>query len=189
MKYGYVRETNYESTLTRQIEAVQEYGVDEIYEEWPGKRRYRRSQLSDMLGKLRAGDSLVVWRLDRLGKTSKQMIVFAEDFHARGIHFVSIKEKIDTSFEQGQHFIKMMCELGRMEREIIGERTRVGKQQAIMAGKTAGRKPVSKELSEMATKMYFSNQSTIEEIIQATGLSKSSIYNYIRKVTRSVQGE
>lgn len=189
MKYGYVRVTKHEEAEDVQTEAIQAFGVDEIYEEWPGKHRSRRTQLSELMDKLRVGDTLIIWRLDRLGKTIKPLIVMAEDFLQRGIHFVSIREQLDSSTEMGQHVIHMFCELGHMEREVMGERTTIGKQHARDKGRAAGRKPIAQKQIEIAMKMYFSNQNTMEEIIKATGLSKSSIYNYVRKTAKSTQGE
>lgn len=189
MKYGYVRETKHEKTEATQIEAIQATGVDEIYEEWPEKRRSRRMQLSELMDKLRVGDTLIVWRLDRLGKTIKPLIVLMEDFLHRGIHFVSIREQLDSSTQAGQYVIRMICELGRMEREVMGERTTIGKQYAHKEGRSSGRKPLAQKQIDTAMKMYFSNQNTLEEIVKATGLSKTSIYNYVRKIAKSSQGE
>lgn len=189
MKFGYIRETSHESTVAVQIDAIANYGVDEIYEEWSMSPQGQGSQLVELLAQLRAGDELVVWRLDRLGRFIKQLVALAEDFEARGIQFVSLKEKIDTFSGQEVHLIPFLCMLGAMEREVLGERTAVGMHHLQESGKPSGRKRIADSRVKKALSMYYANQYTIDEIIKATGLSKSSIYLYLKRTSESKQGE
>ncbi len=189
MKFGYIRETKNEPTLTMQLEAIQTYGVDEIYEEWSSKYSARESQLSELLDQLRAGDELIVWRLDRLGRTIKQLVTLAEDFEGRGIRFVSIKEKVDSFYGTEIHLIKFLCMLGSMEREVLGERVAIGKHISQESGKRSGRKRLEDARVKKALSMYYANQYTIEEIINASGLSKTSIYKYLREDSDNKRGE
>jgi len=185
MKFGYVRETSNEPTLAAQVAAIQDYGVDEIYEEWTTTPQVRGSQLTELLTQLRVGDELVVWRLDRLGRTIKQLVALAEDFESRGIQFVSTQEKIDTFSGEEVYIIPFLCMLGAMEREVLGERTVVGKHLSQESGNPAGRKRIADSRVKKALSMYYANQYTIDEIIKATGLSKSSIYLYLKRTSES----
>lgn len=189
MRFGYVRETYHESTLVVQSMAIQAFGVDEIYEEWTKSHQIRGSQLAELLAQLRAGDELVVWRLDRLGRTIKQLITLAEDFESRGIHFISLQEKIDTFSGEEVRLVPFLCMLGLMEREVLGERTIMGKHIAHESGNVSGRKPIAHDRVKQALGMYYENQYTIAEIVNATGLSRSSIYLYLKKASESKQGE
>lgn len=185
MKFGYIRETSHEPTAVVQVAAIQKYGVDEIYEEWSTSHQGRSSQLAELLEQLRAGDELVVWRLDRLGRTIKQLVALAEDFEARGIQFVSIQEKIDTFSGEEVHLIPFLCMLGSMEREVVGERSAVGMHLLQESGKPSGRKRIADSRVKKALSMYYANQYTIDEIIETTGLSKSSIYLYLKRTSES----
>lgn len=97
MRFGYARVSKTEQHIELQIDALRKYGVDEIFEEKISSRKLSRPKLQELLGKLRSGDTLVVWRLDRLGRTVKQLIALAEDFEAKGINFVSLQENLDTN--------------------------------------------------------------------------------------------
>jgi DNA invertase Pin-like site-specific DNA recombinase len=189
MRFGYVRETNHASTVAEQVAALQAYGVDEIYEEWAKSHQSRSSQLVQLLAQLRVGDELVMWRLDRLGRTIKQLVALAEDFERRGIHFISLKDKIDTFSGEDVPIVPFLCMLGAMEIEVLGERTAVGKHLSQESGNPAGRKPVEDSRVKEALGMYYTNEYTMAEIINATGLSRSCIYAYIKRDSESKQGE
>ena len=189
MRFGYVRETNHVSTVTEQIAALQAYGVDEIYEEWAKSHQRRNSQLVQLLAQLRVGDELIIWRLDRLGMTIKQLVALAEDFERRGIHFISLKDKIDTFTGEDVPVIPFLCMLGAMELEVLGERTAVGKHLSQDAGNPAGRKPADDSRVKEALGLYYTNQYTMAEIINITGLSRSCIYAYIKRDSENKQGE
>ena len=177
MKFGYIRETGQERTLPAQAAALQEYGVDEIYEEWSQNHKHRGSQLAELLAQLRVGDELVVWRLDRLGMTIKQVVAMAQDFQARGVQLISLldSEKLQTPL------IPFLITLGAMEHEVIWERSAIGKHVSQDAGKPVGRKRIADARVKKALSMYYASQYTIDEIISDTGLSKSSINKYLRE--------
>lgn len=181
MKFGYVRESKGEQDLGTQNDALNKYVVDEIYEERIISSEKNSLQLNELLGKLRSGDTLVIWRLNRLGKTIKQLIALAEDFENRGIFFVSLKEKIDTSTPNGKYLFEMFCEAAQMERDVISERTKSGLLIAKNKGRSGGRKPKDGKNIEKALRMYHSNEFSILDIIETTGLSKTTIYKYVRE--------
>lgn len=181
MKFGYARVSKNDQNLDLQIDALQAYGVDEIYTEKVTGKKEDRQQLNELLGKLRAGDTLVIWKLDRLGRTTKQLLALAEDFQRRGINLVSITENFDTTTAMGKFVFHMFCALIQMERDVIAERTKAGLEAAKKRGRKGGRKPKDRKKVEQALKMYFTNEFSIKEITDATGLSKTTIYKYVRE--------
>lgn len=181
MKFGYVRVSKNEQNLFLQTDAIRKYGVDEIYEEKASGKKRDREQLSELLKKLRSGDTLVVWKLDRLGRTVRQLLALAEEFEKNGINFVSLTENFDTSTPMGRYCFVNWCALAQMEREIISERTKAGLVAAKSRGRTGGRKPKDPKLVEKALKMYLSDRFSIKEIVEMTGISKASLYEYINK--------
>lgn len=181
MKFGYARVSKDDQNLDLQIDALIEYGVDEIYKEKVTGRKQDRQQLTELLGKIRTGDTLVIWKLDRLGRTVKQLLAIVEDFDRRGINFVSIKEDFDTSTPVGKFVFHIFCAISQMERDVIAERTRAGLAAAKKRGRSGGRRPTDMKTIELALKMYFSNEFSIKDISETTGLSKTTIYKYVRK--------
>ena len=180
MKFGYARVSKDDQSLDLQIDALNEYGVDEIYEEKVTGPRHNRQHLTELLGTLRAGDTLVIWRFDRLGRTIKQFLALAKDFEQRGIRFVSLREKFDTSTPMGKFVHGVFCAMAQMELDVISERTKAGMMAAKTRGRFSGRKPKENENVERALKMYFSNECTINDIIETTGVSKTTLYKYVR---------
>jgi len=181
MKFGYARVSKDDLTLDLQIDALNGYGVDEIYEEKLVGPRQNRQQLTELLGTLRAGDTLVIGQLDRLGRTVKQFFALIKDFEQKGIRLVSLKEKFDTSTPTGKAVYGMFCSLAQMELVVISERTKADMMAARGRGHHIGRKPKENENVESALKMYFSGESTINDIIETTGVSKTTIYKYVRE--------
>lgn len=181
MKFGYARKyTEDEENLNIQIDKLQEYGVDEIYREIPSDKK-STEQLNILLNKLRAGDILVVHKLNRLGRTAKQFLTLAEEFNNKGINIVSLEEKFDTTSINGRFALEMFCTLAQMDRDILSEKTKSGIKAARLRGKGGGRKPTDPEIVQRVIKMYLSNEYSIAEIIESTGISKTSIYNYIKE--------
>lgn len=181
MKFGYARVSNDDQNLDIQIDALNDYGVDEIYEDKVTGPRQNRQHLTELLGKLRVGDTLVIWRLDRLGRTIKQFLALAKDFEQKGIRFVSLQEKFDTSTPMGKFVYGVFCAMAQMELDVISDRTKAGMMAAKKRGRFSGRKPKENENVERALKMYFSNECSVNDIIETTGLSKTTIYKYVRE--------
>ena len=181
MKVGYARVSNDDLTLDLQIDALSGYGVDEIYEEKLVGPRQNRQQLTELLGTLRAGDTLVIGQLDRLGRTVKQFFALIKDFEQKGIRLVSLKEKFDTSTPTGKAVYGMFCSLVQMELVVISERTKADMMAARGRGQHIGRKPKENENVKKALKMYFSGDFSNDQIIETTGLSKTTLYKYVRE--------
>jgi DNA invertase Pin-like site-specific DNA recombinase len=181
MKYGYVRVSAKSKNLDIQIEALKKYEVDEIYEEKMSAQSKKKSEFKKLISHLKTGDTLVVYKLDRLGRTVKQLLQLAEEFQENGINFVSIKENLDTSTTTGKFVFNIFCELAQMERNLISERTIEGLKSAKEKGRTPGRPPVEDKKLDMAFRMYYSNDYLIKEIINATGIAKSTLYKYLNQ--------
>ena len=181
MKFGYARVSKNDLNLDLQIDALNVYGVDEIYEEKVTGTRQNHQQLTELLGTLRAGDTLVIWRLDRLGRTVKQFFALIKDFEQKGIRFVSLQEKFDTSTSMGKSVYVVFCAISQMELDVISERTKAGMMEAKKRGRLSGRKPKENTNVKRALKMYFSNEVSLNDIIETTGLSKTTIYKYVRE--------
>ena len=179
MIFGYARVSKSEQNLDLQLDALRNFGVDEIYEEKISTRKTQRPVLQEVLLKLRAGDTLVIWRLDRLGRTVKQLIMLAEEFESKGIHFVSLQEDLNTSTATGKFTFHIFCAMAQMERDIISERTTAGLDAARARGRSGGRPRVDSKIMERALKMYKSNEFSIKEILEATGISRTTLFKYV----------
>lgn len=134
-----------------------------------------------MLDMLREGDTLVVYKLDRLGRTFKNLIALVEELEEKGVKLISIKENIDPSTPIGKAMMNMIFIVAEMEREVIKERTQSGIETARKRGVKGGRKPVDQSKVNKALKMYDAESFSIAEITKATGVSQGTLYNYIRK--------
>lgn len=179
MKFGYARVSTDHQITDRQIDALQAYGVDRIFEEKQSGMNVNRPQLTALLQQLRAGDTLVVYELKRLGRNTKQLLALAEDFTARQINFVSLTEQIDTTTPMGRFVFTTWCALAQLERDIISENTKSGLAAARARGRHGGRCRVSQQAVARALKMYHTGNFTVREIVEATGLSRTTIYNYL----------
>ena len=122
MLIGYARISTQEQTLDLQLDTLQRNGCEQLYTDTASGAKTERKGLQDALDHLRAGDTLIVWRLDRLGRTLKQLIELINDFNARGIGFKSLQENIDTTTSGGKLVFHIFGALAEFERDIIRER-------------------------------------------------------------------
>lgn len=180
MKFGYARLRKDDQNSALQIDALNVYCVDEIYEENITDTRQNRQQLTELLGKLRAGDTLVIGRLDLLGRTMKQFFGLLKDFEEKGIHLVSLQDEFDTSTQMGKSVYEVFCAMAQMELDVISERAKVG-TTGKRRSRWCGRKPKENKNAEKALKMYFSAEFSVDDIVESTGLSKTTIYKYVRE--------
>lgn len=182
MIFGYARVSTEEQNLNMQIDALTQYGVEKIYKEKLTGTRKDRPQLDELLKVLRNGDKIVVYKLDRISRSTKHLIELSELFNDLGVGFVSINDSIDTSTAMGKFFFRTMASIAELERDIISERTKSGLQAARSRGRKGGRPPKEKDKVEMAIEMYRSKDYTINQITEATGVSKTSLYRYLNNV-------
>lgn len=143
MNYGYCRTSTKAQDLGIQREALQKAECDEIFEEQESGAKRDRPVLADVLSRLRKGDTLTIWRFDRLARSALHLLQIVEDLQSRGVRFVSIMENFDPSTSLGKAMLTMAGAFAEMERNSIEERREAGLKRARAAGKKFGRKPLS----------------------------------------------
>ncbi|BCB40594.1 MULTISPECIES: recombinase family protein [Bacillaceae] len=181
MKFGYARVSTQDQSLSLQLDALAHYGVDQTFEEKESGKKKNRPQLDDLLKVLRKGDTVVVYKLDRISRSTKHLIELMEHFEAKGIHFVSIQDKIDTTTAMGRFFFRMLASIAELERDIISERTKDGLTAARARGRNGGRPKVDLKKIELAIKMYESKDYSLSQIKTATGIGATTLYRYLDK--------
>jgi DNA invertase Pin-like site-specific DNA recombinase len=181
LKFGYARVSTIDQNLELQIDELKKAGCDKIFQEKVTGTRKDRPELAEMLKMLRPGDKVVVWKLDRIGRSFKHLIELIEHFKENKIEFISLKENIDTTSATGKLIFNIFASLSEFEREMISERTKAGLAAARARGREGGRPKVKKEKIDLALKMYKSKDYSISEIIEATGIGKTTLYRYLSK--------
>lgn len=141
MLVGYVRVSTNDQNTALQRNALDSAGCELIFEDKISGRTSDRPGLKQVLRILSKGDTLIVWKLDRLGRSMRHLVVLVEELRERGINFRSLTDSIDTSNPMGRFFFHVMGALAEMERELIVERTRAGLAAARAVGRIGGRKP------------------------------------------------
>jgi DNA invertase Pin-like site-specific DNA recombinase len=177
MKIGYCRVSSNDQTLTLQQDALKKAGCEKIFSDTASGASSSRPGLDQCLDQLRKGDTLVVWRLDRLGRSLKHLLTLVEDFSTKGIGFVSLTEAIDTTTSGGKLVFSIFGAIAEFERQIIRERTNAGLAAARARGRRGGRKEQhnSKKIST-AVKLADTSPDTIADICKHLGISRSTYY-------------
>ena len=179
--FGYARVSTEQQNLDRQLDALKKYGVDTIYNEKMTGTKRNRPELSKMLDRMTEGDTVVVESLSRLGRSTKDLIELVELFQSKGVHLVSLKESIDTSTSTGKLLFTLMSAIAQFERDVIADRTREGLRSARARGKMGGRPKTNPDSIRKAIKLYNTNQYSVKEIEELTGVKKSTLYRNLSK--------
>ncbi len=140
MLIGYARVSTQDQNLDLQIEALTKAGCKKIFDDKISGSRAERPGLTKALEMLREGDTLVVWKLDRLGRSVKNLVDLVGELHRQGVQFKSLTDSIDTGTPSGRFFFHVMASLAEMERELTIERTHAGLEMARQSGRRGGRK-------------------------------------------------
>lgn len=184
MKFGYARCSTKNQSVDYQIDALKKEGCDEIFSEKISGRAKDKPELNNLLLKLRKGDVVIVHSLDRLGRTSKELILLLNEFKEKGIQFKSLKEGVfDTTTALGEAIFQIMAILKAMEVEVLRERVNAGLESARARGRKGGRKKgtYNKNRAKSSVALY-QKGTPINEILKITGIkSKSTLYEYLRK--------
>ncbi|WP_249020756.1 recombinase family protein [Conexibacter sp. S30A1] len=184
-KIGYARVSTSDQQPALQLDALEAAGCQRIFTDHASGALQDRPQLTAALDYLRPGDTLIVWRLDRLGRNLRHLIATVEDLHAREIQFASVTESIDTSTPAGRLIFHTFAALAEFERELIRERTRAGLAAARARGRHGGRRTVmTPEKLRVARDMYASRQHTVTAIASTIGVSRATIYRTLGTPTR-----
>lgn len=190
MKFGYARVSTPTQSLNLQIDALAQYGCEHIYKEIMSGARSERPELLKMLQFVRKGDVIVVWKLDRLGRSLVDLVRIANKLRDAGVQLVSLQDQIDTTTPNGKLTFHLMAALAEFERDMIRERTMAGLEAARARGRFGGRpKGMCKRLKQMAPmvkSLYDDGQLTNREIAENLGVSIGSIYRCIAYVNGKV---
>ena len=182
MKIGYARVSTKDQDLSLQVDALKREGCEEIYKEKASGKKKDRKELEDMLDKIRKGDEVIVYSLDRLGRTRKQLLDLLDEFKEREVHFKSLSEEyFDTTTPMGQAIFEIMAILKAMEVNVLSERTKAGLATARARGRNGGR-PVgthNKTKSGAAAHRY-QQGIPVDEICSDLDISRSTLYRYLR---------
>jgi len=183
MEIGYARVSTGEQTLDLQRDALHAAGCGTVYEETASGAKADRPVLEGVLGYLRPGDTLVVWRLDRLGRSLKHLIEVVAALAERGIGFKSLTEQIDTTTPGGKLIFHVFGALAEFECDLIRERTHAGLAAARARGRLGGRpkKLVDPKQLELARTLYAGGQTDIGTICQTLGISRATLYRALKE--------
>jgi DNA invertase Pin-like site-specific DNA recombinase len=181
MRIGYARVSTLDQNPELQLEKLREAGCEKVAVEKASGTRADRPELTRLLrDMLREGDTLVIWKLDRLARSLKQLIQTAEDLKGRGIGLVSLTDAIDTSSPGGMLVFHMLGAIAEFERALIRERTTAGLAEARRKGRLGGRRRRMTEKDAAAAKALLADGSlTSKEVAERFGVSKATLYRYM----------
>lgn len=179
-RIGYARVSTDDQHLDLQRDALQQAGCCVIYEEAASGKNTTRPELEQCRKALRAGDTLVVWRLDRLGRSLPDLVQIVTDLEQRGIGFESLTEKIETGSAAGKLIFHVFAALAEFERGLIRERTQAGLAAARARGRAGGRKPKLDEQRVREIKALLRDSDIqISEVARRYGISRTTLYKYV----------
>lgn len=179
--FGYARVSTEQQNLDRQLDALNKYGVDIIFNEKMTGTKRNRPELTKMLDRLTEGDTVVVESLSRLGRSTKDLIELVDLFERKKVHLVSLKEQIDTSTPTGKFLFTLMSAITQFERDVIAERTKEGLRSARARGRFGGRPKNDSNIIGKAIKLYNTGQYSVKEIEELTSIKKSTLYRELKE--------
>jgi len=178
---GYARISTQDQNLDLQRDALINSGCEKIFEDVASGAKAERTGLADALEYIREGDTLVVWKLDRLGRSLKQLIEVVNHIHERKIGFKSIQESIDTTTPGGKLIFHVFGALAEFEREVIRERTFAGLHAARARGRMGGRPKLMDDKKVEMVKVLLDNPNhSIQDICEMLGVSRATLYRHIK---------
>jgi DNA invertase Pin-like site-specific DNA recombinase len=182
MLIGYARVSTQDQNLEMQRQALQAAGCNRIFEDTASGKSTARPGLQQALEFARTGDTLVVWKLDRLGRSVKNLVDMVLDLEKRGVQFQSVTDQIVTSTPAGRFFFHLMASLAQMERELIAERTAEGLKVARAAGRIGGR-PRAMTSSKLASaRKLIDAGSPVREVAENLGVSVPTLYRHMAAI-------
>ena len=184
MKVGYARISTREQNLNMQVIALEESGCERIHEEITSGTKSDRPILDNLLNQLRDGDVLVVWKLDRLGRSLKHLVELVQILMKRNIGLCSLKDPIDTTTSQGRLIFNIFASLAEFEGDLIRERTKAGLSAARVRGRFGGRPRGLSESGEATAcaveSLYREGKLPVNQIAKKLSISKGTLYKYLR---------
>jgi DNA invertase Pin-like site-specific DNA recombinase len=181
MYIGYARVSTLDQSLNLQTDALKAAGCEKIYEEKASGAKTNREQLTLLLDTLRAGDTLVVWKLDRMGRSLSHLIAICNDLKDKGVTFISLTESINTGTNSGQLIFNVFACLAEFERSLIKERTMAGLEAARSRGLVGGRAKLLNQPQVLLLRKMSEDQTiSLKTILESFGISKSTYYKYLK---------
>ena len=185
MLVGYARVSTHEQNPALQTDALKQAGCQKVFEDKISGAKTERPGLAAALEYVRKGDALLVWRLDRLGRSLQDLIEIVAGLEKRGVGFRSLQESMDTTTSGGRLIFHVFGALAEFERSLIRERTRAGLVAARARGRKGGRpKMLKRQKRELLYQLYDEKKRTIKEICQLLGISKPTLYAYLKRRER-----
>jgi len=183
-RIGYARVSTDDQHLDLQHDALQQAGCSVIYEEAASGKSAARPELEQCRKALRAGDTLVVWRLDRLGRSLPDLVQIVAELEQRGVHFESLTERIETGSASGKLQFHVFAALAEFERGLIRERTRAGLAAARARGRSGGRKPKLDDQQVREIKALLRDPDIkVAEVARRYGVSRTTLYKHVGVIT------
>ncbi len=178
MIIGYARVSTDDQNLVLQLVALKKEGCEKIYQDTVSGMKKNRPGLDEALSHLRAGDTLVVWKLDRLGRTLKGLLDLIEKFYQAEIQFKSLTDGINTTTSVGRFFFNIMGRLAQMERELMMERTQAGLRAAKERGRVGGRKRALVNSKIDAARKLLDEGVPRKDVAEIMKISMATLYRY-----------
>ena len=184
MKIGYTRVSTRDQNLELQLDALHKAGCETIFQEHASGAPKARPELDRLLASLRKGDTVYIYKLDRLGRSLKHLLDVVAELEFRGVGLVSLTDAINTTSAQGRLVFNLFASLAEFERELIRERTHAGLASARARGRVGGRQRGLSEEAErtaiIAETLYREQQLGVNEIAQRLNIAKVTLYKYLR---------
>jgi DNA invertase Pin-like site-specific DNA recombinase len=184
MKIGYARVSTRDQNLDLQVDALKRTGCERIYQDVASGSKTARPALDELLGQVRAGDVLVIWKLDRMGRSLPHLVELVGELVRRKVGLLSLNDPIDTTSAQGRLVFNLFASLAEFEREVIRERTRAGLSSARDRGRVGGRPKGLSSKAEAtamaAATLYREKRMGVSAIAKQLRISKSTLYSYLR---------
>ena len=184
MQIGYARVSTREQSFDLQIDALRKAGCEKVFQELAGGAKAERPVLKALLADLRPGDVLVIWKLDRLGRSLRHLVALAGTLLEQNVGLRSLNDPIDTTTPQGRLTFNLFASLAEFERDLIRERTQAGLTAARARGRKGGRPkglpPQAERTACAAETLYREQRLSVREIAKELGIAKSTLYDYLR---------
>lgn len=187
MQIGYARVSTEDQHLELQLDALKAVGCERLFTDRASGTRTHRPGLGDALSHAREGDVLVVWKLDRLGRSVKGLVDLVAELERRQVHFRSLTDGIDTTTPAGRFFFHVMASLAQMERELIAERTQAGLVAARKVGRVGGRKRRMTDSKIAVARQLLEGGATPKNVAHDLGVSVPTLYRWLPASARTSQ--
>jgi len=191
--FAYARVSTTDQNPDLQFDALKQSGYDRLFIDKASGAKTDRPEFNKLLGQLRPGDSILIWKLDRLGRSLRHLLDVVDHLNSMTVGLKSLTDPIDTTTSQGKHIFNIFASLAEFERDLIRERTMAGLAAARARGRIGGRpkglSPEGKRNTIAAASLFREGHHTIPEICQALSISKSTFYRYLKHESNRIKAE